>query len=107
MNHLSLKINEMNKTSIIPEPTETRILIDDLKELQLHRNALQIMERDASNIENFVNDLNGSVYPSLSESEQTIVDESTRLMLKHFLLLFKSFGNASRARSMTVTRWQN
>lgn len=94
MDSLNRRINEMNKTSIIPEPTETRLLIEDPKELQLHRTALKILGRNIRDIDNFLSKSDDSVYPIIDESEKAVVDESTRLILKRYLHLFKSFGNA-------------
>ena len=70
MNVLSRKLHEINKTSVIPEPAEAPLFIEDQRELQLHRTALQILENRKNEIEDFQNDLDCPSGPTLSESDQ-------------------------------------
>jgi hypothetical protein len=73
MNLVSRKLHEINKTSIIPEPTEVHMRIDDDNELQLHRTALQILECHKNDIEDFRNNLDGPTCPELSEADNAVV----------------------------------
>jgi hypothetical protein len=94
MNPISRKLHELNKESVIAEPTEARFLIKDDKEMQLHKTSQQILERHVKDIEDFKNNLNGSTCPVLSDADQTIVDESNRLIMKRFFIAFQNFGKA-------------
>jgi hypothetical protein len=60
--------------------------------MQLHKMAQQILEHHLKDLEDFRNNLNGSTCPELTEQEQALVDESSRFMLKRFLLLFQNFA---------------
>jgi hypothetical protein len=73
MNVLSRRLHEIKKTSIITEPEEACLLIEDQKELELHRTAVQILERHKRDIEDCMNNLEGPACPTLSESEQEAV----------------------------------
>jgi hypothetical protein len=92
MNTISRKLHEIQKQSAIEEPTEARLFVDNDKEMQLHKTAQQILERHMQNLEEFKNNLDGSICPVLTEQEQALVDESSRFMLKRFLLLFQQFA---------------
>jgi hypothetical protein len=92
MNGISRKLRDLNKQSVIEEPTEQRLYVDNDKEMQLHKTAQQILERHLKDLEDFRNNLNGSTCPVLTEQEQALVDESSRFMLKRFLLLFQQFA---------------
>ena len=88
------KLRNIERDSSIEEPTEARLLIDNENELQLHNTARQILERHVSDIEGFRNALDGSCCPELSEADNAIVEESTRLIFKRFWLLFDLFGKS-------------
>ena len=88
------KLRNMERDSTIEEPTEVRLFIDNENELQLHNTAKRILERHVSDIEDFRKGLDGSCCPELSDADRAIVEESTRLMFKRFLLLFDMFGKA-------------
>ena len=88
------KLRNMERDSIIEEPTEARLFIDNENELQLHNIAKQILERHVSDIEDFRNRLDGSCCPELSDADRAVVDESTRLIFRRFWLLFDLFGKA-------------
>ena len=92
MNTISRKLHEIQKQSAIEEPTEARMFVDNDKEMQLHKTAQQILERHLKDLEDFRNNLDGSTCPVLTEQEQALVDESSRFMLKRFLLLFQQFA---------------
>ncbi len=92
MDTRSRKLYELNKQSVIEDPTEAHLFIDNDKEMQLHRTAGQILERHVKDLEDFRNNLDGSTCPELTEQEQTLVDQSTRFMLKRFLILFQQFA---------------
>jgi hypothetical protein len=92
MNTISRKLHEIQKQSAIEEPTEARMFVDNDKEMQLHKTAQQILERHLKDLEDFRNNLDGTTCPLLTEQEQALVDESTRFMLKRFLLLFQQFA---------------
>jgi hypothetical protein len=94
MNIISKKLHEINKKSIIDDPTEARFLIEDDKEMQLYKTSQQILERHVKDIEDFKNTLNGSTCPDLSDADQTVVNESNRLILKRFFIAFQNFGKA-------------
>ena len=51
MDARSRKLHELNKQSIIEDPTEARFLIEDDKEMKLHRTSQQILERHVKDIE--------------------------------------------------------
>jgi hypothetical protein len=92
MNTISRKLHEIQKQSAIEEPTEARLFVDNDKEMQLHKTAQQILERHLKDLEDFRNNLDCSTCPVLTEQEQALVDESSRFMLKRFLLLFQQFA---------------
>ncbi len=94
MNGLSRKLHDIEKQSLIEEPTESRLLIDDEKELQLRHTAQCILEKHLKDLENFRNGLDGSCCPELSDADRAVVEESTRLIFKRFWLLFDIFGKA-------------
>jgi hypothetical protein len=92
MNTISRKPYEIQKQSAIEEPTEARLFVDNDKEMQLHKTVHQILERHLKDLEDFRNNLDDSTCPVLTEQEQALVDESSRFMLKRFLLLFQQFA---------------
>jgi hypothetical protein len=92
LNGVSRKLRDLNKQSVIEEPTEQRLYVDNDKEMLLHKTAQQILERHLKDLEDFRNNLNDSTCPVLTEQEQALVDESSRFMLKRFLLLFQQFA---------------
>jgi len=92
MDARSRKLHDIERQSVIEEPTEQRLYVDNEKEMQLHKTAQQILERHMQDLEDFNNNLDGSTCPRLTEQEQVLVDESTRFMLKRFLVLFQTFA---------------
>ena len=88
----SRKLHNIKKQSIIEEPTEQKLYIDNEKEMQLHKTAQQILKRHMKDLEDFQNNLDGNTCPILTEQEQALVDESTRFILKRFLILFQTFA---------------
>ena len=92
MNIISRKLHEIQKQSAIEEPTAARLFVDNDKEMQLHKTAQQILERHLKDLEDCRNNLDVSTCPVLTEQEQALVDESSRFMLKRFLLLFQHFA---------------
>jgi hypothetical protein len=82
------------------------MLIENDKEMQLHRIAKQILERHVKDIEDFKNNLNGSTVPVLSEADQALVDASSTLILKRFMLLFQEFGEAFVYYGNPGAEWQ-
>ena len=92
MDARSRKLHDIERQSVIEEPTEQRLYVDNEKEMQLHKTAQQILERHMQDLEDFKSNLDGSTCPVLSEQEQALVDESTRFMLKRFLILFQTFA---------------
>ena len=92
MNGISRKLRDLNKQSVIEEPTEQRLYVDNDKEMLLHKTAQQILERHLKDLDDFRNNLNDSTCPVLTAQEQALVDESSRFMLKRFLLRFQQFA---------------
>jgi hypothetical protein len=92
MDARSRKLHDIERQSVIEEPTEQRLFVDNGKEIQLHKTAQQILERHMHDLEDFKNNLDGSTCPELTEQEQALVDQSTRFMLKRFLILFQTFA---------------
>ena len=100
------KLHDIEKQSVIEEPTEAKMLIESDKEMQLHRIAKQILERHVKDIEDFKSNLDGSTCPVLSEADQALVNASNTLILKRFLLLFQEFGEAFVYYGNPGAEWQ-
>jgi hypothetical protein len=106
MDARSRKLHDIEKQSVLEEPKEAKMLIESDKEMQLHRMAMQVLERHVKDIEDFKNNLDGSTCPLLSDADQALVDASNTFILRRFMLLFQEFGKAFVYYGNPTAEWQ-